>query len=119
MRQRLTFTSSGSPHSSFLKVTRTWLLVGLNSNPSSSQGVSNFAVPGMALAEVEPNLRCSIDSSFLADLLPQDAGAADWKEEVAWIEIKETASVSSSARMIMVRLCDSQSDGSKDLGVFQ
>lgn len=103
MRQRLTFTSSGSPHSSFLKVTRTWLFVGLNSKPSSSQGVSSFAVPGMALAEVEANLRCPMDSSFLADWLPQNAGGEDWKEETEWI--KEMPSVNILTRMIMVSVC--------------
>mmetsp|Transcript_11260 Transcript_11260/g.27091 ORF Transcript_11260/g.27091 Transcript_11260/m.27091 type:complete len:105 (-) Transcript_11260:1981-2295(-) len=104
MRQSLTFTSSGSPHSSFLKVTRTWLLVGLNSNPSSSHGVSSFAVPGIALAEVEANLRWSMDSSFLADRFPQDVGVADWKEEAERMEIKESPNANSLVRMIMMKL---------------
>jgi hypothetical protein len=41
-----TLTSSIFPHSPFLKVIRTWLLVGRNSKPSSSHGTSNFPVPG-------------------------------------------------------------------------
>lgn len=52
-----TFTSSGFPQLPSLKVTRMWLFVGRNSNPSSSHGVSSLAVPGFALADVDDNLR--------------------------------------------------------------
>jgi hypothetical protein len=38
---------SNSPHSPFLYVIRRLLFVGRNSNPSSFQGLSNLAVPGI------------------------------------------------------------------------
>jgi hypothetical protein len=49
-KEKLTVTSSVGPHSPFLYVMRTWLLVGRNSNPSSSQGTSTLAVPGFPSA---------------------------------------------------------------------
>jgi hypothetical protein len=50
-------------------------LVGRNSNPSSAQGVSNFAVPG-ALVVVEANRKLSMD--FWCRLLTD---CDIWKEE--------------------------------------
>ena len=53
----LTSNISNSPHSPFLWVIRRLLFVGRNSNPSSFQGLSNFAVPGIpkGLTSVEAN----------------------------------------------------------------
>ena len=43
----LTLTSSTSPHLPSFHVIRAWLLVGRNSKPNSSHGVSSLADPGV------------------------------------------------------------------------
>ena len=67
--RKLTLTSSGFPHSPSLKVSLTWLLVGRNSKPNSSHGVSSSALPGRTLAAEDDKLLNDAESWGACNLL--------------------------------------------------
>lgn len=98
----LTLMSSISPHLPSFHVTRTWLLVGRNSKPNSSHGVSNLADPGV-LAGVanEANLVLRPELDWTRELTPHrlgvvvDDGLKDWH---CWIPVTARSIAGSAIR---------------------